>query len=84
MPQATEGDEGGRPTSEKVISDHSSKRKNNFQEGYLTARGLGKAYFAAEWSRFYFVFEGDEFFYYKTKEAFRLDPKKSIKNRPIR
>ena len=61
-----------------------SKRANNFQEGYLTARGLGKAYFAAEWSRFYFVFEGDEFFYYKTKEAYKLDPKKSIKNRAIR
>lgn len=60
------------------------KRANNFQEGYLTARDMGKAYFAAEWSRFYFVFEGDEFFYYKTKEAFKLDPKKSVKNRAIR
>ena len=61
----------------------SKKKANNFQEGYLTVRGLGKAYFAAEWSRFYFVFEGEEFFYYKSKEAFQLDPKKSVKNRPI-
>lgn len=27
--------------------------------------GLGKAYFASEWSRFYFVLEADEFFYYR-------------------
>jgi hypothetical protein len=60
-----------------------SKRVHNFQEGYLTVRGLGKAYFAAEWSRFYFTFAGDEFFYYKSKEVFKLDPKKSVKNRPI-
>ena len=29
------------------------------------------------------MFSGDEFFYYKSKEAFQLDPKKSVKNRPI-
>jgi hypothetical protein len=72
------------PARDRDSSLTTAKKKvHNFQEGYLTARGLGKAYFAAEWTRFYFVFEGDEFFYYKSKEAFKLDPKKSVKNRPI-
>ena len=68
---------------DSVVGHNSKKKCNNFQEGYLTVRGLGKAYFAAEWTRFYFVFEGDEFFYYKSKEIYKMDPKKSVKNRPI-
>lgn len=87
--QTLTSDEDGRNTSglerDSVPGSGAGRRKKvqNFQEGYLTARGLGKAYFAAEWTRFYFVFEGDEFFYYKSKEAFKLDPKKSVKNRAI-
>jgi hypothetical protein len=57
--------------------------KSNFSEGYLTAKGLNSGLFSSEWNRFYFVFEGDEFFYYKSKEVYKENPKNSIKNRAI-
>ena len=36
-----------------------------------------------DWARRYFVLQGSDMFYYKSREDFEKDPSLSIKNRPI-
>lgn len=52
-------------------------------EGYLTTKGDTGGMFSDVWTRRYFVLQDINLYYYKTREDFQFDPKKSIKNRPI-
>jgi hypothetical protein len=52
-------------------------------EGYLTKKEDGGGIFSEPWTRRYFVLQDRDLYYYKTKEDYQYEPKKSIKNRPI-
>lgn len=57
--------------------------EQNFMEGFLSAKNLRRGFFTQEWSRYYFVLQKSDMYYYHSREDYLLHPKRSITNRPI-
>ena len=56
----------------------------NYMEGYLTKKsGSSGHIFSDPWVRCYYVLHNSDLYYYKSKEDYDLDPKKTIKSRPV-
>lgn len=56
----------------------------NYMEGYLTQKSNSSSLiFSDPWVRRYYVLHKSDLYYYKNKEDYDLDPKKTIKNRPV-
>jgi hypothetical protein len=56
----------------------------NFMEGYLSVRDLSSGtFFRQEWTRYFFVLQRSDMYYYKGREDYLLHPNNAIKNRPI-
>lgn len=66
-----------QPTSDNTSVGH-------FMEGYLTKKSNSSSHlFSDPWVRRYYVLHKNDLYYYKSKEDYELDPKKTIKNRPV-
>ena len=55
----------------------------NFMEGYMSMKKLSRSFFSSAWSRYYFVLQKSDIFYYKHREDYLLHPKRTVTNRPL-
>jgi hypothetical protein len=70
-------------TEPLVEAQYESSPIPNFMEGYLTNKEDAAGIFSDPWTRRYFVLHDQDLYYYKSREDYQYEPKKSMKNRPI-
>lgn len=94
-PSSVHGDEYEYDSPKKMKSKgqkntnpiHSKSDQNSigsYMEGYLTQKSSSSSHlFGDPWVRRYYVLHKNDLYYYKSKEDYDLDPKKTIKSRPV-
>jgi hypothetical protein len=51
-------------------------------EGYL-AKKVSTSLLRSTWTRYYFLLQGEDLYYYTSKESYLLDPKRPVLSRPL-